>query len=418
MTITVATTKTGFDATTDPVASATQMTFANSVDTLLNNILNGAQAFDKQLFSSAESVSIANGVMAVNGVAYTPTQAQVSVSAESGTNDTLTTIRASNNRFLVLKAAAGMAITVTANGTGNITSLDGGSIVLTGHAAALLWCQNSQWSLLTTSGLAGNVVLNQVAGIVDPTPAQDTTNGYSPGSLWINTPLDRAWINSDASAGLALWKVITPPKNIWEIRASGAAALGVGIANPTVANTPLSTNDATNTFVTMPSTAGAGNLAGLITASFNLIRPSHDPTLEWIIKTGSDISNIRLWIGLVDAEITNVDTLAAGREFIGFRFSTGVPDVGWQPVLNDGTTQNAAAAEIGTVAVDTVYKLRIRIVSGGTPTAYFSVNDSAEVAVQTNFPAIATELGMICRVIPVAASIRNLLFSRAEVAWG
>jgi hypothetical protein len=407
MTISVSTTKTGFDATTDNVASATMMDFANSIDTLFNNTLNGVQAFDRQLFTAAQTLSIASGVLA------SPTQALVNVSSETGVADTLDTIGVSNNRYAVLKATSGHTITIT-SGVGNITTSDGSSLTLTGNAAVVAWCLGSQWAIIG-QGSGGSSVVNALTEPLDPTPADDSADGYSAGSLWVNLAADRAFINVDPASTIARWKLITPPKNKWSIRAAGAVATGVGIASPTVANAPSSTNDATNTFMTMPSTAAAGNLAGLITTTFNLTRAAHEAVYEWIIKTGSDITSIRYWIGLVDADITNVDTLAAGREFIGFRFSSVVPDVGWQPVLNDGTTQNAAATEIGTVAVDTVYKLRVRIV--GT-TAYFSVNDSAEISATTNFPSASQDLGMVCRVIPVAASIRNLLFSSAEVRWG
>lgn len=398
--------KSGFNATSDAVLNTNVLLFADDVENTVNDILAGNEDFVQPKFVAADTLQISAGAISA------PTQMQITVSAESGSSDTLATIGVTNNRPLVLKAATNQVITIDGSGAGNITSLDGGSVSLTGAAMAYLWCQNSQWSLLCTSNTL-SPVLNHT-DVVDPTPTDDSVDGYRQGSLWINNVTDQAFVNLDHSTSVALWKRITQPKNRWGIRAAGTTATGIGIANPTVANSPTASNDDSNTFMTMPSTASAGNLAGLITTAFTLVRPAHEPTIEFVIKTGSDISSIRLWIGLVDAEITNVDTLAAGREFIGFRFSSVASDVGWQPILHDGTTQNSAAAEIGTVAINTVYKLRIRIV--GT-TAYFSVDDGVEVAVTTNFPSASQDLGLIARVIPVAASIRNLLFSSCTVEW-
>ena len=408
MTIAVSTTKTGFDNTADPVNSSGMLTFANSVDQLLNDTFNGVQAFDKQLFSAPITLAID-----VSGAIVSPTQALVNVSANSGSADNLDTIGVSNQRYVILKATNGHVITIR-SGVGNITTSDGSNLILSGNIAVEAWCLGSQWAVLG-QGSGGTTVIDNTTAVADPTPSDDNLDGYSRGSLWINAFADRAFVALGNDTNVAKWKRITQPKNKWGIRAAGASALGVGIASPTVANAPSATNDANNTFMTMPSTAVSGNLAGFITTSFNLLRPAHEPVIEWIFKTPSDISSLRYWIGLVDAEITAVDTLAAGREFIGFRFSQAVPDTGWRPVLHDGTTQNTGAQIGANIVADAVYKLRVRIV--GT-TAYFSVNDGAETALTTNFPSASQDLGMIARVIPTTASIRNLLFSSAEVAWG
>jgi hypothetical protein len=416
MTIAVTTTKTGFDATGDPVASATEMTYANSVDNLFNNILNGVQPFDKQLFSAATTLQENGGTTHIIGV---PTTALVNVSAATGTVGFLKTIGVSNNRFVVLKASSGHTIAVVADGTGNITSIDGGNIILSGDRTALLYCLNSQWGLIGSSaGITGNGLLSNFSAAVDPTPAEDSVDGYGVGSQWVNTAADRGFINVDATPDLAIWKPITPPKNRWAARAGGATAVGAGIANPTTANAPANANDAVNTFMTLPTTAAAGNLGGWVTTSFNLIRPSFDPAIEIYIKTSADLSAQRDWIGLISADITNVDDPAAGTKFIGFRYSSVAVDPGWMPVLDDGTTMNVGTALGGAIAINTVYKMKIRLVSGGTPTAYFSVNDSAEQAMQTNFPAIATDMGAIVRCIATTAAIRSLSFSSFDVRWG
>lgn len=411
MTISVSLDKTAFDSTSDPVASAGMGTFAASVESEFNDVLNGVQAFDKQKFTSAASYGITNGVLSQNGLAATPQQALITVSAETGTNDTLDTIGVSNRRFIILKAAALHTITLS-SGVGNITTADGNSFIMTGNIMAMLWCQDNQWSLIGPGrGLVNRLSINR-----DPGSADHSGAGYSEGSLWANTTKDQAFMLLDASAGAGIWKRITTPKNSWSIRASSNGTFGVGVNNPTTANSPAAANDANNTFMTLPTTAVSGNLGGWITTAFSLVRPAHDPVVECIVKTDATITTQRLWVGLISAAITNVDTIAAGTLFIGFRWSTVAGDVGWIPVLNDGTSQTNGTA-IGTVAASTVYKLKFRVVSTNS-LVYFSVNDSAEQSLSTNFPAAATEMGALCRCITTSAAIRLLNFSRFAVEVG
>jgi hypothetical protein len=409
MTISVTLTKTGIDNTTDLVNSTNIMSFANSVESMFNNVLNGVQAFDKQLFTAAFNMGINNGVITA------PTQALITLTSAfdlTPFSDSLHTIGVSNNRFVVMKAASGHTITIL-NGAGNITTQDGRPLILSGNAIAMAFCIGSQWAVI---GPGSSGIVNNQTATADPGSGEDSGDGYSAGSIWVNVNNKRIWQAVDTTATLARWVWVTPPKNRWMVRASGAVAVGVGVANPTVANAPAAANDAANSYMTLPSTASIGNLGGLITTTLNLIRPAHDPVIEIYMKTGADVSSVRIWIGLIDAELTNVDTLAAGREFIGFRFSTVAADGGFKPILHDGTTQNTGTA-IGTVAADTAYKLRMRVDSANSR-VYFSVNDSAEQMLSTNFPSSAQDLGLVMRVIPQAASIRSILLSKAEVAWG
>lgn len=408
MTITITLDKTGINDTTDQVINTNMLALATSVEGVFNNMFNGVQPFDRLLFTSATGTTIANGAIDA------PVQALMIVNTENfAATDFLDTIGVSNNRFVLLKAAVGMTVLIR-SGVGNITTSDGSTLTMTGNILIMAWCIGSQWAVIG-NGTGGSALPSNFSASVDPSPLDDPPD-YVIGSLWANVVKNSAYISVEEAVNAAVWKLITQPKNEWRIRASGATALGVGIANPTVANAPVAANDSVNSFVSMPSTAGAGNIAGLITTTLNLVRPAHEFTAEWFIKTGNEASwaaQVVLWIGLIDADVTNVDTLAAGREFIGFRFSSRAADTGWRPVLHDGTTQNTGVA-IGTVVADTVYRLKVRVVG---ITAWFSVNDGVETALLTNFPSVSQDLGMVCRVIPVTASIRSLLLSEARVYW-
>lgn len=408
MTITITLDKTGINDTTDQALNTNLLALATSVEGVFNDMFNGVQPFDRVLFTAAANMTIANGILDA------PPQALITINTEGGlATDFLDTINVSNNRFALFKAAVGQTVYIR-SGFGNITTSDGSVLTMTGNILIMAWCIGSQWAVIG-NGTGGSAVPSNLNSLVDPTPSDDTPD-YTQGSLWANTADDSMYVNLDNLPNAAIWKLITPPRNEWGVRASGVSALGMGIPNPTVANTPASANDANNIFITLPTTAVLGNLGGFITTTLNLVRPAHDFILEVIVKTDADITNQRLWIGLIDADLTNVDTLAAGREFIGWRFSTVAPDTGWRPVLNDGTTQNTGAA-IGTVAASTVYKLKARVVSGGTPTVFFSVNDGAETALTTNFPPSTQDLGLVVRCIDTTAAIRLLNFCSARVYW-
>lgn len=392
----------GFDGTGDPVASGTMKDYANSWITLYNAILNGSQAADRFLFSSADTLQITSGAVA------SPTQEINYIQSETGTIDALTTIGASNNRRIIFKAYPGHIILIQ-SGLGNITTLDSNDITLSGNIILEAFCIGSQWSITATGG-----VKNNFAAATDPGTGDDTGDGYNYGSQWVNISNDRAWVNVSPTLAAAKWRKTTPDLNKVSVRAAAATLAQVGIAAPTIANTPANANGADGTYVTLPTTNSSGNLGGWVTATFNILRSSYDPIIEFLVKTDATITTQRLWVGLIDADITNTDTPTT-RKIIGFRWSTNASDAGWIPCLGDGSTFTPGSA-IGTVAASTAYKLRIRIASG-TTTAYFSVNDSAETALTANFPAIATELGILCRCITTSAAIRLLNFSYAKVGW-
>lgn len=422
------------------------LTAINNFITVINAMLNGGQAFDRMLFEAAETLTIASGVLSA------PTKALVIVAAESGTADDLVTITASNNRFAVFWADTGDTITFK-HVSGNI-NLNGGDIALTGNAFAIGFCRGGQWTLVSSlsaptdakyivqtahTGLSaeqalstlqsGRVTVATTTGVLSshkdtlsgslrPGSAFDSNSlNYSVGSIYIDANNERVYMATDVSTGAAIWvRLDDTYDNHFEVRASAAAALGVGVANPTTANSPANANASEGTFMTLPTTASSGNIGGIVSTTFNLVRRNHDFEIEIVVKTDSDITTQRLWIGLCEADVTNVDSLAAaGTEFAGFRFSTVAGDVGWTPITCDGTTQNAGTT-IGTVSADTFYRLRIRKPVGVTA-LYFSVNNSAEQVVSSNLPQLTTDLGFCVRCITTSAAIRRLLFSRLRVMY-
>lgn len=152
--------------------------------------------------------------------------------------------------------------------------------------------------------------------------------------------------------------------------------------------------------------AVAGNGAGPQSAGSAQISPEHDPARVVLIRTGADVTSVRIWCLLTNAAISDSDDQpgGGGSQFIGFRFSTAAGDTGWRGAVRDGSNINLTS-NIGTVAADTVYRLKFRKVGG---TVYFSVNGSAEVSLAANLPADGTQMFWNDRIITQTNDARTL----------
>lgn len=165
----------------------------------------------------------------------------------------------------------------------------------------------------------------------------------------------------------------------------------------------------TKNFQVLTSAAALGSVASFIPATTTGIDWSYPFDLTFDIFTGSNIGNIRLWIGLSSANPGNSDT--AAQRFVGFRYSTVVPDAGWIGVNFDGTTQ-ATTSSLANIAASTEYKLRIR--SDGTQT-WFSVNGGAETNLSSHFPSGTTRVAPLGFIINQNGSAHTLEVARV---WG
>lgn len=394
--------KAGFATPVTPISSGGMLRFAKSIEEHLNDLLNGRLPFERELFAAATELTISSGQI-------TTTQHIHTVKAESGTTDDLAWITSDNNKSIILKAKAGHSIAIRHN-AGNILVPGGVALGISGNVIVKLWCADNYWCV---TGCFHPKINNSATS--DPGSSDDASKGYSINSLWINTTRDRAWMCVDASLSAAVWKLINPAKNWYISRAMPSNnTLDIGCVNAQ-SGTAGNGTDSSNTYTKLTSAASIGNAIGWANTTFNLTRLDHDPVFECYIKTDADISAMRMWIGFASADVTNVDTLAAGTKFVGLRFSTVAADGGFKPVLNDGTNQSVGTA-LNTVAINTAYKIRIRVDSANAR-AYFSVNDGAEQVLSTNFPAITTEVTRIIRLIVTTASARVFHISFGEVWW-
>ncbi|MEP0814526.1 MAG: hypothetical protein HRF49_07670 [bacterium] len=143
-------------------------------------------------------------------------------------------------------------------------------------------------------------------------------------------------------------------------------------------------DDSTSAFVQITADRIAVTRAGLVSAEA-LVKRAWLPEFVALIRTGSDITNVRFWIGLFSG-VPNADD--PSLHLAAFRFSTGVPDTNWQACTKDGTTLQANDTGV-TVAADTAYVLRLEY--DGT-NFYFWVNDAALTIESSNLPGTTTGL--------------------------
>lgn len=335
--------------------------------------------------------------LTISSGAVTRTQMSHIVDTEGGGSaDDLTTINGgSDGQLLIIRILNGARVVTVKHGTGNVWLANGADRVMADTALTLM--------LLYISSLAKWVEINP-GTLAVWTRLAPTALGLT----GIILP-DRSLVgNTTGQRRLALMP--SPEAANWlRVRAAAATVQPIGVAAPTVANSPANANDADGSFITLPTTASSGNIGGLVSATFNLVRRQWNPTFYARVKTPADITSIRYWIGLCSADVTNVDTLAGATEFAGFRFSTVAGDTVWRAITKDASTQSVGTLP-SAVAANTVYELRVRFDSAAGK-AYFSVDGSSEAEVTANLPQAATDLGFCVRCITQTAGIRQINFS-------
>lgn len=157
----------------------------------------------------------------------------------------------------------------------------------------------------------------------------------------------------------------------------------------------------------MTTTTISGQNSSFITTN-TFIDWSSPFDVTFILHTGSDITNVRYWFGIAAARANSDDI---GTRFIGFRYSTNVPDGGWVGVTNDGSNQSVTATAVAAIASDTRYKLRVRW--DGSATASFSVNGGTELSLTTTLPSGTTRVGVVADITTLAAAAKTVNFQRA-----
>lgn len=127
-----------------------------------------------------------------------------------------------------------------------------------------------------------------------------------------------------------------------------------------------------------------GHSAGSAGAAFG-----KDPMFGMRIKTGADVSSIRMWLGWFSGDPRGADD-PAGLHFMGFRFSTDAADAGWVAATKDGTTIKTTATGVA-VTADTKYRFKIVADSVGSSVKFY-IDGNLVATHTTNLPGSTTTL--------------------------
>lgn len=195
----------------------------------------------------------------------------------------------------------------------------------------------------------------------------------------------------------------------------GVSAAGLGEPAPTLAGAGTPFSSAFGNFRMLASAAVAGSSAGVDAGGTSLINLQHNPAITWWIRTGASIANVRIWILLTNTALTDADEIVtAGAEYVGFRFSTVVPDAGvWvaaSRAFNGAAYVQTVVPTTFAIAPDTTYKLQIAISAGGV--AVFTINDIVQLSKSSDMPAQTTQLFWSARVFTQAAAAKTLGWAR------
>lgn len=202
----------------------------------------------------------------------------------------------------------------------------------------------------------------------EPNLAGGIGHGLRP--FHIVNPLDASAVNTGATTGAFLGGIV-----IGNLQTLGGAQQRTFAGGSVFGQQTTAASDGSNSYIT--TTSGQMNWW------------EYDFDVCFVIRTGANIGNLRYWFGLSTAAITDSNSIAAGAKSAAvITYRTPASDAGWIGFSANAVSagSESTTASLASIAVDTTYKLRIRLVRAGTPTLYFSIDDGTEVTLTTNIP--------------------------------
>jgi hypothetical protein len=286
----------------------------------------------------------------------------------------------------VIVALTISAIILYAQGTGTPSQLR----VILDSTGALVTAAVAQ-----TLPLSQPITFNQARLRTDATGALVTVGaGTSSSSVDLTRRIYRVQISDTLEA------TITSGKDGMGINGT---TLGSGINTNTVGALRLS--------YLFSTTNSNGNTSGWANNGLLITRTEFLPSCT--IKIGTDpttIAAIKYWIGLSSSQSMNTDTpTTTNIKFIGFRFSSTVPDTNWMADIETGTSSLFNRASTGVaVATNTFYTLKFEVAS--TTSINFYVNGTLTNNLTTNIPT-GTSLFPIIFMVTTENVVKNFNLS-------
>lgn len=165
--------------------------------------------------------------------------------------------------------------------------------------------------------------------------------------------------------------------------------------------------------------ATSGNAAGFAVNSQH-VRPI---ITDWVayfrVRTGSDITSLRLFVGLSKTEPGDTDSQSnlVDHVIAMFRYSTVAGDGGWRGMTFSGLGgAQSLSNTVAAIAASTEYLLRIRVSGNGTA-IHFSVDGSAEQTITTNLPPTDERMAVTERHYTQTGATRSFDFNRFYIEY-
>jgi len=153
------------------------------------------------------------------------------------------------------------------------------------------------------------------------------------------------------------------PRVWWSISRIG---VGSGFANvgwtTSIGGTQSKVTDSTSTWDRFTTGAADNiNVAGFNSPTAQPDWPAHLPNLTALIRTGSDITDTRLFIGFTSANLSGNTDDQSLKRVVGVRYSTAAGDSSWTPITCDGNGVQLLGSAIGSIAASTVYTITVNV---------------------------------------------------------
>ncbi len=285
---------------------------------------------------------------------------------QGGTNAALT----ASNGGIVYSGSSAFAVLA-----GTSTA---GTMLQSGASGAPSW---SQAAYATSSGVFGNYLTSDGTNFVSAIPVQNQTNRTM-------------FIYANAGA---------------------ATASNVGFpAAPTLTATASTGDDNVAPWVNHVTTTISGNTSGVISAAFNYFRINYNPKLSAFIQTDPTATTTTgIWVGMFSAAPDN--NAAPNIHAAAFRYYSST-DTGstWRAVTIAGTGASATVTNTNVaVTTATPYEMYIDCTSGVN--CKFYINGVLVATNSATLPASGTTLGYGARITTLAASARNLKWSKISI---
>lgn len=188
---------------------------------------------------------------------------------------------------------------------------------------------------------------------------------------------------------------------------SGAAAF----VSLTTSGTNSALLDATGSYIQQLNSGSTNNFSNALSSAARTNRNCL-PDITFAIKTYTDITNMRLWLGVSSVDPSS-ESNPASAHMAAFRYDTGVDATAfWRVCTKDGTTMNAQATTAA-ITADTRYEGRVAFPDLNT--AAFYLNGSLVGTSTTNLPAAATGLLVVASCTNLAASARALRWASIDL---